>query len=271
MRAERFDHVRLLDGSPVAPGAVSQLEIEAPLFRMPGPSAGHVPSHSGIAGAIERDREQGWIEIRNERELERTLRSERIDDHGSRRNRDPQELPGWSLRPFRIRLDIRVLGLAPASEEQEPGARQQKGAARSHESLPEPTHREETGSSGHPRRTASMFASWRSQWSTSTSAVIDSTSGTARGSTQGSCLPRASRMRLRPRTSTVSCGLRIVAVGLNATRKRSGSPFVIPPWTPPERLVRVPIRPRFLMNGSLCVDPVMRVPANPDPISNPLV
>jgi len=35
----------------------------------------------------------------------------------------------------------------------------------------------------------------------------------------------------------------IVAVGLNATRSVIGSPFEIPPCTPPERLVRVPIAP----------------------------
>jgi hypothetical protein len=42
---------------------------------------------------------------------------------------------------------------------------------------------------------------------------------------------------------TVSCSSRIVAVGLNATRSAIGSPIEMPPWTPPERLVRVRTRP----------------------------
>jgi hypothetical protein len=35
----------------------------------------------------------------------------------------------------------------------------------------------------------------------------------------------------------------IVAVGLNATRTVTSSPFEMPPWIPPEWFVRVRIRP----------------------------
>ena len=70
-----------------------------------------------------------------------------------------------------------------------------------------------------------------------------STSGTARGSTHGSWRPRGCRVTSLPASSTVCCGRRIVAVGLNAARTTIASPFEMPPCTPPERLVRVRTRP----------------------------
>ena len=48
---------------------------------------------------------------------------------------------------------------------------------------------------------------------------MDSTIGTARGKTHGSCLPRAFIIVFLPSISTVFCSLRIVETGLKATRK----------------------------------------------------
>ena len=65
-----------------------------------------------------------------------------------------------------------------------------------------------------------------------------STIGTARGSTQGSWRPWASQ---RDRVAVAIDGLlarcEIVAVGLKATRKTMSSPLLMPPCTPPERLL----------------------------------
>ena len=63
------------------------------------------------------------------------------------------------------------------------------------------------------------ITSCRSAWSASTSAVIASTIGTARGSTHGSWRPRAWIVVSSWWTSTVCCSRMIVAVGLKATRK----------------------------------------------------
>src|SRR5215471_19145785 len=71
-----------------------------------------------------------------------------------------------------------------------------------------------------------------------------STIGTARGSTHGSWRPCASSLAARPARSTVSCARRIVAVGLKATRTTTSSPLLMPPCTPPERLLRVRGRQR---------------------------
>lgn len=50
------------------------------------------------------------------------------------------------------------------------------------------------------------------------------------------------------------------------------SPLLIPPWIPPLLLVLVPSLPSgFLMKASLCSEPAISVPLNPDPISKPLV
>ena len=52
-----------------------------------------------------------------------------------------------------------------------------------------------------------------------------STMGTARGSTHGSCRPRPLSVVLLPSISTVSCSIRMVAVGLKAARMMIGSPL----------------------------------------------
>ena len=74
-------------------------------------------------------------------------------------------------------------------------------------------------------------------------AALASTIGTARGKTQGSCRPRAFRVVSIPSMFTVSCSISTVATGLNATRKKISCPLLIPPWIPPEWLVRVSMRP----------------------------
>ena len=85
-----------------------------------------------------------------------------------------------------------------------------------------------------------------SAWSTSTSAIIASTMGTARGSTQGSWRPRPSSVVGLPSTSTVSCDRMMVATGLKAARMTMFSPIEMPPWMPPEWFVRVLTRPPWL-------------------------
>ncbi len=50
-------------------------------------------------------------------------------------------------------------------------------------------------------------------------AAIASTTGTARGSTQASCRPRAFMIVGVPSSVTVSCSIRMVATGLKATLK----------------------------------------------------
>lgn len=64
-----------------------------------------------------------------------------------------------------------------------------------------------------------------------------STSGTARGSTHGSWRPRGCRVTSLPASSTVCCGRRMVAVGLNAARTHN-DPFYIDPGAAPDRRVR---------------------------------
>jgi hypothetical protein len=84
-----------------------------------------------------------------------------------------------------------------------------------------------------------------------TSATIASTIGTARAQHAGRGGLRLEQHPLVARVP-VSCSLRIVAVGLNAARTGIGSPFEIPPCTPPERFVRVRTRPSSTKNASLC-------------------
>ena len=103
-------------------------------------------------------------------------------------------------------------------------------------------------------------AALRIQWSTSTSAVIASTIGTARGRTHGSWRPLPASSAGSPSRSTVCWGFMIVAVGLKATLKKISSPLLIPPWIPPERLVAVPMRPSFGTNASLCSEPLRQRP-----------
>ena len=111
-----------------------------------------------------------------------------------------------------------------------------------------------------------------SNWSITTRAAIDSTIGTARGTTQGSCLPLAANCPGVPSYCAVSCARLIVAGLLNPTLKYISSPFVIPPWTPPHQFVAVPSLPSaFRTNASLCLLPGTSVPRKPDPISKALV
>ena len=71
----------------------------------------------------------------------------------------------------------------------------------------------------------------------------------------------------RPWVSTVSCSMKIVATGLNATARVMGMPFEMPPWMPPEWLVRVRTVPGVApgSKGSLCTDPRITTPSNPEP------
>jgi hypothetical protein len=62
-----------------------------------------------------------------------------------------------------------------------------------------------------------------------TNAAMHSTIGTARGTTQGSCRPLASRTPSFSSYVTVVCACPIVAAGLKATLKKMGAPFVMPP------------------------------------------
>ncbi len=114
---------------------------------------------------------------------------------------------------------------------------------------------------------------WRSIWSAKTNAAIASTIGTALGTTHGSCRPFAFNKHCSPSNLQVTCVLPMVAGGLKATRKTTGSPLLMPPWMPPLLFVIVAsfLLPEdaSLMNKSLCSDPLIFVPSNPLPISNP--
>lgn len=77
-------------------------------------------------------------------------------------------------------------------------------------------------------------------------AAIASTIGTARGNTHGSWRPRAFSVVSIPSMFTVSCSIKTVATGLNATLKKMSCPLLMPPYIPPEWLVRVSIRPLLL-------------------------
>ena len=102
--------------------------------------------------------------------------------------------------------------------------------------------------------------------------TMASTIGTARGSTQGSWRPWASRV------GGVACWVDGVLREPDRGRRLEGDAHhdrprrcVMPPCTPPERLVRVRGRPSGPgSKASLCSIPVRRVPAKPLPISKPL-
>mmetsp|Transcript_6151 Transcript_6151/g.18635 ORF Transcript_6151/g.18635 Transcript_6151/m.18635 type:complete len:250 (-) Transcript_6151:424-1173(-) len=108
-------------------------------------------------------------------------------------------------------------------------------------------------------------------------ATMESTIGTALGTTQGSWRPLKTVSTSSPSLVTVFCLMAIVEVGLNAMRRTMFSPFEIPPWMPPDLFVFVLIlllpsmSSSTVMNSSLCSLPAIRVEANPLPISNPLV
>ena len=84
-----------------------------------------------------------------------------------------------------------------------------------------------------------FLANWRRVRSIVTIALIDSIIGTILGSTQGSCLPFASKTTDSPLKLTVLCSILIVDTGLTATLKFIIFPVVIPPKVPPALLVVV--------------------------------
>ena len=70
-------------------------------------------------------------------------------------------------------------------------------------------------------------------------AAAASITGTARGRMQGSWRPVTERTASSPvDRSTVSWGLEMEGVGRMVTWNSTGMPLVMPPLTPPERLVR---------------------------------
>src|SRR5437667_12466621 len=107
--------------------------------------------------------------------------------------------------------------------------------------------------------------------STSPMDTIAWTTGTAFGTTQGSCLPFTERLVSSIReTSTVFCALAMDDGGLKATRRSNGIPVDIPPRTPPELLVRVAILPSLISYWSLFSDPLDLDDWKPAPNSTPL-
>jgi hypothetical protein len=77
-----------------------------------------------------------------------------------------------------------------------------------------------------------------------THAVMHSTTGTARGTTVGSCRPgTTSFVSSIDNMSKVSCGAAIDDAGLNPTLNTTGMPVDKPPSIPPELLVFVTIFP----------------------------
>jgi hypothetical protein len=97
-----------------------------------------------------------------------------------------------------------------------------------------------------------------------------STIGTARGTTHGSWRPLPVISAALPSPSIVCWLCIMVATGLKATLNSIGIPLLIPPWMPPEKLVRVPTLPSaFLMKISLCSDPRISLPLKPEPNSKP--
>ena len=75
--------------------------------------------------------------------------------------------------------------------------------------------------------------------------------GTARCTMQGSWRPLISISTSSPvRRSTLSWGRAMEGVGRRVTSKTTGMPLVMPPLTPPERLVLVRICPFSTVKGS---------------------
>src|SRR6266571_4425108 len=102
-------------------------------------------------------------------------------------------------------------------------------------------------------------------------AAAFSTTGTARGTMQGSWRPVTTTfVGCIVSRSTDRCGLAIDAVGLTTTRNVTGMPSVIPPRIPPAWFVAVTTRPASTMNGSLCSLPRIAAARNPAPNSTPL-
>ena len=72
-------------------------------------------------------------------------------------------------------------------------------------------------------------------------------------------------------TSTVASARGTVEIGFIATRTRSGSPVLMPPSTPPARLVRRRIPPSPASISSWACDPRRRAVAKPSPTSTPFI
>ena len=103
--------------------------------------------------------------------------------------------------------------------------------------------------------------------SASVSAVMDSTTTTARGTMIGSCLPLIEISISSLSIFTVDWGRAMEGVGLMAARTISSEPSLIPPRTPPEWLVLFIICPSWTANASLFVLPFEAAARNPSPIS----
>src|SRR6266581_2310155 len=102
-------------------------------------------------------------------------------------------------------------------------------------------------------------------------AAAFSTTGTARGTMQGSWRPVTTTfVGCIVSRSTDRCGLAIDAVGLTTTRNVTGMPSVIPPRIPPAWFVAVTTRPASTTNGSLCSLPRIAAARKPAPNSMPL-
>src|SRR5262245_14591219 len=101
--------------------------------------------------------------------------------------------------------------------------------------------------------------------------TIDSITGGALGTTQGSCLPRTFRsVSKQVEMSIVLCVLAIEAAGLKPTLNIIGIPFDNPPRIPPALLVLVTILPSTIVYKSLFSDPFLLHPLKPEPNSTAL-
>ena len=98
-----------------------------------------------------------------------------------------------------------------------------------------------------------------------------STTGTALGTIQTSCLPFTARLTSAIfSTLTVSWPLAMEAVGLIATLTTTGMPLLMPPSMPPALLVAVTILPSLMVYRSLFSDPLFLAAEKPAPNSTPL-
>src|SRR3970282_2204817 len=111
----------------------------------------------------------------------------------------------------------------------------------------------------------------RSAWSARTRATTASTIGTARGRTQGSCLPDTiSSSSFIVSRFTVFCVFGIDDGGLNAILLMIGIPNDNPPSMPPAFFVLETILPPTTVYWSLFCEPLNRAALNPEPNSTPL-
>ncbi len=96
-----------------------------------------------------------------------------------------------------------------------------------------------------------VCAAFRIEWSTRTNAAIASR-WARHGEHTGIMPPGGEELRGLALDIYVGWGRRMVAVGLKATRKQISSPLLMPPCTPPLRLVGVRTRPSRFSKRSLC-------------------